>query len=222
MLIWPKVLAANRWPDSPCSPLFYPNVPNSFCALQTPPSYVCWTLLRLIKHFMLTWHFLQGVAVTLFWLWHFPGWAGLQVDIRPETFWQGLLAGQFASPAKTLPVSCQDFWTWWSWSYHDHSFQTHYQFLHLTRTKRYQERMRISICSVQLAVDNTICGVLAQLIAQCISIFEILCSEFFLRADKSVCRRWPRTRRGWWSWKSPSKTSNSPAQVSYHHHTPAW
>ena len=28
---------ANRWPDPCCSsPLFHPNVPNSFCALQTP------------------------------------------------------------------------------------------------------------------------------------------------------------------------------------------
>ena len=106
------------------SPLFFSKPAKLFLCPSDASSYVCWTLLRLIKHFMLTWHFLQGVAVTLFWLWNFPGWAGLQVDIRPETFWQGLLAGQFASPAKTLPVSCQDFWTWWSWSYHDHSFQT--------------------------------------------------------------------------------------------------
>ena len=76
---WPlgqKVSALpNRWPDSILMLLttFSPKRAKLFLCPSDAPSYVCWTLLRLIKHFMLTWHFLQGVAVTLFWLRHFPG-----------------------------------------------------------------------------------------------------------------------------------------------------
>ena len=43
-------------------PGFLPKRAKLFLCPSDAPSYVCWTLLRLIKHFMLTWHFLQGVA----------------------------------------------------------------------------------------------------------------------------------------------------------------
>ena len=140
------------------APLFSPNVPNSFLCPSDPSSYVCWTLLWLIKHFMLTWHFLHGGSCDTFLAGPFSCLSSLQVDIRPETFWQGLLAGQFTWPAKTVPVSCQDFWTW-SWSYRDHSFQTPSvsSFDKDEALSRTNEGFYLQ-CT---AVDNTICRVLA-------------------------------------------------------------
>ena len=106
---------------------FLPKRAKLFLCPSDAPSYVCWTLLRLIKHFMLTWHFLQGVAScdtflaeAFSWLSRCCKWTlGQKLSGKVS-----LLASQFAwHAAKTLPVSCQDFWTW-SWSYHDHPFQT--------------------------------------------------------------------------------------------------
>ena len=129
-----------------------------FCALQTP-------LLMSVGRFfgslsILCWlgTFCTGGSCDTFLAGPFSCLSSLQVDIRPETFWQGLLAGQFTWPAKTVPVSCQDFWTW-SWSNRDHSFQTPSvsSFDKDEALSRTNEGFYLQ-CT---AVDNTICRVLA-------------------------------------------------------------
>ena len=118
---------------------------------------------------MLTWHFLHGGSCDTFLAGPFSCLSSLQVDIRPETFWQGLLAEQFAWPAKTLPLSCQDFWTW-SCSYRGHSFPT----LSVSSFEKDEaiSRREEGFCLQSTAVDNAICRVLAQFLS--ISIFETL------------------------------------------------
>ena len=131
---------------------FLPKRAKLFLCPSDAPSYVCWTLLRLIKHFMLTWHFLQGVASCD----PFFGWSiflveqVLQVDIRAETFWQGLLACQLpicmacCKNSASIMSRFLDLVMVISWL----SISNTIPYLHLTRTKRYQERMRVSICHV--------------------------------------------------------------------------
>ena len=163
-------------------PTFLPKRAKLFLCPSDAPSYVCWTLLRLIKHFMLTWHFLHGVAScdtflaeAFSWLSRCCKWTlGQKLSGKVSL----LAASQFAwHAAKTLPVSCQDFWTW-SWSYHDYPFQT------LSRIFIWQGRSDIkngwgfSICRV--------CNMLITLFVEflrswgCISNFEIFSISVFL------------------------------------------
>ena len=133
----------------PDSPLF-PERAKLFLSSSDAPSYVCSTLFRLIKHFMLTCHFLQ----TGWLLWHFSsiflvGRGTLGQKLAGKRFLgnlQGLLQKLSLYHVKTPGRGG-----------HGRIKTIHFRLYRLTRTRRYQERMRVSICIAPPAVDNTIC-----------------------------------------------------------------